>query len=146
MSSSFSNIGLQGSGQGSVSLKASGVEWRGVKGAVKDWPTADLSALHWNVYGQRGYLKLTTKSGDWNRLDGFAKSDFDTLAELVNNHYGFALQLELVSSEGASFGDLTLHGTTIKMTSLSSQKPIFELKIDDAAQVRAPYMRTRTCT
>jgi structure-specific recognition protein 1 len=134
----FHNIGSEGGVIGSCHLKDSGLEFKDTKGNSKEYAAADIKDMLWNVYGQRGYLKVSLNNGDWTRFDGFEKTDFDTVSELCKTKFKKHLSLESVSSEGASFGDLTLRNTTVMLQSLSSEKTIFEMKIDNAAQAVVP--------
>jgi len=142
---SFSNIGLQGHSVGTLNLKEDRIEWRDRTNQPQEFLKSAIKRLSWNVYGQRGYLRVDLTSGDWTRLDGFAKSDYDGLSAFLGQHYDVVLENEKVSSEGASYGEIALRDNTIVMTSINAAKdkfghPIFELKIDNAAQCVVPPM------
>ncbi len=138
MSSTFANIGLQGHSVGSLSLSPEGVKWTDRGNNTKEFKSNDLEKVSWNVYGQRGYLRLDFTDGDWTRFDGFAKSEYEGISEYIKAKWGKDTHIEFVSSEGASFGDLTLRHNTVQMKSLVSDKTIFEMKIDQAAQAVVP--------
>ncbi len=139
MSNSFANIGLQGHSVGTLSLKDDRLEWRDRSNAHTEFLAKDIKRMSWNVYGQRGYLRLDLNNGDWTRLDGFAISDYNGIIQYANAHYNLVVDKEQVSSEGASYGDITLRGNTIVMSSVTKSKNvIFELKIDTAAQCVIP--------
>lgn len=73
MAQTFGNIGLQGSSVGTFALKQNGLEWRDRNNVATEWASADVKKLSWNMYGSRGYLKVEMVSGDWTRMDGFAR-------------------------------------------------------------------------
>jgi len=141
MANTYANIGLQGHSVGTASLKEDRVEWKDRSNQPQEFLASAIKKISWNIYGQRGYLRLDLASGDWTRLDGFAKSDYDGISAFVNKHYNQVLEKELVSSEGASYGDIELRDNTIVMNSLVKGTSIFELKIDNAAQCVVPQMQ-----
>jgi hypothetical protein len=138
MSTVFGNIGLQGHAVGTFSLKPSGLEWRDKNNALTEFAKADIKNLSWNMYGSRGYLKVAFNNGDWTRFDGFAKADYVELDAFAAKNYQIVVAKETVSSEGASFGTLTLRDKTIVMSSVASDKTVFEIKVDNAAQCVVP--------
>ena len=138
MSTVFGNIGLQGHAIGTFSLKPNGLECKDKSNAVTEFAKADIKSLSWTMFGNRGYLKVSFNNGDWTRFDGFAKTDFTELDAFSAKNYQMVIVKEAVSSEGASFGNLTLRDKTIVMSSVSSDKTVFEIKLDNAAQCVVP--------
>ena len=93
---SFKEIG-SGATLGLITLQDDRLAWRDVSGKnVKEFLKSDVEALSWTVFGQRGYLKISLKEGMNAKFDGFAKSDYDTLAEFCKRMYDVELEKEKV--------------------------------------------------
>jgi hypothetical protein len=93
---SFKEIG-SGATLGLITLQDDRLAWRDVSGKnVKEFLKSDVEALSWTVFGQRGYLKISLKEGKNAKFDGFAKSDYDTLAEFCKRMYNVELEKEKV--------------------------------------------------
>ena len=109
MSESFSNIGLESHTVGTLNLQNNLISWRDKKTppTIKEFKAETLKSASWNVYGQRGYLRLDFTDGNWTRFDGFAQSDQQDIANQMKSKYNQELVQEKISSEGASFGDLS---------------------------------------
>jgi propanediol dehydratase large subunit len=95
---SFQNIGLQGQNSvGITTFKDDRIEWRD-RGNVhsKDFSQDEIEVLSWSIFGIKCHMKVHTKDGQVHRLDGFVKSDFETIDEFSQKNYGRRLSVSEV--------------------------------------------------
>lgn len=98
----YPNIGLQGHPLGNAQFKEDRIEWKDLgRGTnVKEFLKSDLASLAWTIFGSKGYLKITMKEGKSAKMDGFQKSDYDTIADYCLRHYEMELAKEKVRALG----------------------------------------------
>ena len=98
MSGKYSNIGLAGNGVGTAYFKDSRIEWRDKNNAlVKELLRENVSKASWATFGSKSNLKVVSDEGETIGMDGFAKSDFESISSLFSSLYSIVVTVDQVS-------------------------------------------------
>lgn len=133
----FANVGLAGHNVGSIVLRDTGMEWRDKGVSTMEFIKDDIESVAFQMFGAKGHVLLNLKDGKSARLDGFSKSDYDQISPFIRQYYGIQAIQEKVASDGGNYGDVSLRGKTLRMTSLA-ELPKFELKLETVALCVVP--------
>jgi hypothetical protein len=87
----YQHIGLSGIATGTMKFDPSFMEWR-AGGNSKKYDPEQLERVEWTMYGTKGHLFLNFKDGTMANLDGFGKSDYETLAQYFDSNYQTPIQ------------------------------------------------------
>mmetsp|Transcript_12210 Transcript_12210/g.12596 ORF Transcript_12210/g.12596 Transcript_12210/m.12596 type:complete len:841 (-) Transcript_12210:18-2540(-) len=135
----FQHIGLSGITTGTIKFDSSFIEWRTSSNSPsKKFEYELIEKAEWIIYGLKGHLFLSLKDGKTINLDGFNKSDYNTIAEWFQTHYNIEIEQLQVASDGGNFGDIDLDGNSLILKSALSSNRIFELKLNNVSQCVLP--------
>lgn len=87
----FQHIGLSGIATGTMKFEPSLMEWR-AGGSSKKYDPEQLERVEWTMYGAKGHLFLNFKDGKTANLDGFGRSDYETLSQYFDSNYQTPIQ------------------------------------------------------
>ena len=78
---------------------------------LKALPAKSLKSAKWSVYGKSGHIRLQSDA-DMNhpelRFDGFPRTDYDKIREVLQQLYGLNMVKHYMSCSGNSFGNVDI--------------------------------------
>jgi hypothetical protein len=95
----FQHIALIGYGVGVCKFLNNGVEWRDRGNiVVKEFDKTHFVRAGYCMFGSRVHLSIYMNDGNYFQLDGFSKSNLESLNSHFDSVYGLSLDKETVSS------------------------------------------------